>query len=141
MTLPVQNSITPVSGDGLPAFQFLETRPDAITWHMIFDHELEAMTNIARPIVLGLSTTFLGTALGLIPTITLIGKLVQAGRPIDWADLVTLIVFGLCVMGAAVFGFFAAQGQFDALARKAEIRSRQAVAVNPHLRSGGEPIQ
>jgi hypothetical protein len=114
----------PPEAQGTPGVSFYETEPDSITWHKIWDFELEGLVNIARPIVLGLSTTFLGAAIGLLPTVRdTFGKLKTPGALGD-GDLVMLIVAGACLAGAIAFGFFAVRGQWDAHKLKTKIQGR-----------------
>jgi hypothetical protein len=54
------NQVLPLT----PTIALLQTSPDAVTFHRIEDHELDALTNISRPLSLGVSTMALGTCLG-----------------------------------------------------------------------------
>lgn len=115
---------------GEPLIPFYETEPASITWHKIWDHELDSMTNIARPIVLGISTTLVGATLGLVPSFAAIAEKMGEGAAISSAEGAILMCFGACAAGAAAFGFFAIRGQLDAQKVKRDVRNRSPRQIN-----------
>ncbi|WP_271068868.1 hypothetical protein [Caulobacter sp. NIBR1757] len=117
------------AGSTLP-FQIFETRPDSITWHFIFDHELDKLVNISRPIALGLSTMLLGAFLGLLPSIADAVHLAVVHKPVGLFSLFLVAVGVGCLAGGGFCGFFALQGQSDANALRDLIKSRNLRAVN-----------
>ena len=105
--------------------QLKETRPSSITWHIIWDYELEKLTNISRPIVLGLSTTFLGAVIGFLPTVFGTFERLAANEQIKMTDLFGCIAAGICAAAAIILGIFAWRGQADAQQVKNAVRSRE----------------
>jgi hypothetical protein len=117
-------------GAQLP-FQLLETRPDSITWHMIWDHELDRLVNISRPITLGVATTLAGAFLGLLPSVAKTLEDASERAPADLGDISLSLVAAACLAGAVVASFFAYRGQVDAFAVRENVRSRNIRPVNP----------
>ena len=108
----------------LPGLPVNVTAPASITLHLIEDQELDKLTSVSRPLYLGLATTALGGALGLIPSILdALDRL--AVNKVKVGDFVVLLTCGACVAVAISCGFVAAQALTDARVMKAEIRSRK----------------
>lgn len=127
------NSVTsPSSGEDIRyPVQIYETRPESITWHIIWDHELDDITNISRPIILGLSTTFLGCFMGLIPSSLDVLDKVTNKLPISMAHVGAVAFTAISFAFSVALGFFALRGQQDADRIKQEIRSRRPSQVMP----------
>ena len=123
-------SIVPAGERHLP-FQLLETRPTSITWHMIFDHELNTLVNISRPLTLGLATLLIGAALGLLPSVVESFSAAGRGAVIATGGLIVLCTAALCLASGVVCGFFACRGQVDAHRIRNDVRSRNTVRVTP----------
>jgi hypothetical protein len=103
--------------------EIVATAPENIKLHSIQDFELDALTNISRPIVLCFSTMLLGGALGLLPSVLDgFGKLPQGKYQFN--DIVILAAATACLAAGSVFAFFAARSLADAERIKREIRSR-----------------
>lgn len=128
-----QNSVvSPLSGEEIQyPVQILETRPESITWHIVWDHELESLTNIARPIILGLATTFLGCFVGLIPLSLDVFENISRKMPVTMGDVSAVIAAGSSLAFFVAFGFFAVRGQRDAWNIKRGIRTRRPTQVMP----------
>lgn len=123
-------AIVPTFERSLP-FQLLETRPESITWHMIFDHELDKLVNISRPITTATSTLLLGAMLGLLPSTLDIIQRAQTRDNIDVYDLALLGLAAICLAAGAVTAFYACRGQLDATAIRNAVRGRNAIHVSP----------
>lgn len=122
---------------GVPGVTHYETQPDSITWHKIWDYELESLTNVSRPIVLALSTMFIGSGVGLLPTVLGVFDKVSSKMHLTTTDLQMLLVAGGCWAFGLAFGFFAARGQYDAYRTKKAIRARNPHKINQT--TGGVP--
>ena len=118
-------NIAVTSEQAVAPVQILETRPKTITWHVIWDHELASLTNISRPITLGLATTFLGGTIGLLPNTMAAVSKAMAGQTIAPGDVPTLIIAGGCAAATVAFGFFGVRGQMDARQIVRTIRNRR----------------
>lgn len=126
------DSMTPQAlGAVMRPVQLKETRPKSITWHIIWDHELEGLTNISRPIVLGLSTTFLGALFGFTPDIFGLCTRLLSKQILTASDLFTCVASGCCATAAIIFGYFAIRGQVDAQKIKSGVRSREEEERGP----------
>src|SRR5690606_19797988 len=112
MTKSIDTVVEPVGGSVTKyPIQILETRPESITWHVIWDHELEKITNISRPIILGLATTLLGGFLGLLPMSLGVIRASNASSAVTLEGLAAVIVAALCLSGFVALGFFSIRGQ------------------------------
>ena len=113
-----------------PGLQIHQTIPDDVVFHGIWDHELDDLTNIGKPIVLGFSTALAGGFLGLVPAIFdaiehLHGNKFTAK---DWS-LSTIAT--ACLIGAVILGWEAGKSLRDAQNIKSRIRARP---TKPHRR-------
>ena len=129
----IRNSvIPPLPGENVKyPVQILETRPESITWHIIWDHELENLTNISRPIILGLATTFLGCFIGLVPASFDVFERASRLDPLSLGAISAVIAAGASLAFSIAFGFFAIRGQRDAWSIKNDIRTRRPTQVMP----------
>lgn len=119
-----------------------QTQPERLSWHVIEDHQLSQLTNISRPVVLGLTTTFLGAAIGfLIPAISAWERY-GPNHVLSTTDLTTIIAFSCSVVATFVLGVFAVRGQLDAVKLVNEIRNRRPTQVAPQHSSAvpGAPM-
>lgn len=138
MTAP-ENSVPAIpEGESLLPFQLFETRPSSITWHWIWDHELEKLVNISRPITLGLATAFAGCFVGLLPSIFEAFDRVSGGEVLGLGSLVLCMVAAVCLAAGAVCGFFAYRGQVDAQTVCGTVRTRNLMAFSPPAQRGGD---
>ena len=107
----------------------LETSPTSITWHKIWDHELDSLTNISRPITSSLATTAIGAWIGLSPTLAATLTKIASGKPIDQLDAVNSALWVACFSVGSVLAFFAIRAHVDAQKVKSKIRARQSKAI------------
>lgn len=122
-----------------PAFPIFETAPESITWHKIWDYELDTMTNVSRPLVLGLATMFIGAALGLVPSVKDVFTASGTTGALGWADLLIVGLAGACAAFGLAFGAFAVQGQLVALKVKGAVRARKSRQINSTTPTEGSP--
>lgn len=134
---PPENSvaIVPKGETSLP-FQLYQTRPSSITYHWIWDHELEKLVNISRPVTLGLATLFAGGFLGLLPSLFEAFDKVGEGTVLSLWGLALCMTAALCLAAAIACGFFAYRGQRDAEGICSGVRTRNLTAVTPPQRGG-----
>lgn len=132
MIVEPNSVVAPLPGEDVRyPVQILETRPESITWHIIWDHELQNLTNIARPIILGLSTAFLGCFVGLIPLSIDVLDRIDSNKSISVGDVAAVVAAGISFAFFSAFGFFALRGQRDAWNIKETIRNRRPSQVMP----------
>jgi hypothetical protein len=109
--------------DSAAGIALRKTSPEYVTFHLIEDYELEMITNISRPISLSLAGAALGGILGLSPNVVAaFGAASKATA--SSGDLITLCIWGGCVVGFVITGFLAAKGESQAAATKQNIRAR-----------------
>lgn len=114
------NEVTGAGGVGLPIY---ETRPDRLTLHMIEDHQLDALTNISRPIALALAGAATGGFLGLAPaTVTAMGRV--GTTALTGADMASALICAGCIVGALITWPMAIKGQIAANDAVKSIRDR-----------------
>lgn len=109
-----------------------QTQPERLSWHVIEDHQLSQLTNASRPVVLGLTTTFLGAAIGLLIPAVSAWERYGPTQSLSVTDLVTIISFCCSIVATLFLGFFAVRGQLDAIKLVNEIRNRRPTQVSPH---------
>jgi len=123
------NSVVSVQAP-IPGLRILETRPDSITWHIVWDHELEGLMNISRPISLGLSTMFIGAALGLLPAVIAAIAAASAAKPMAIDTLLLALTAAVCLAAGIACGCYAARGISDAKAIRKQVRERNPRALS-----------
>lgn len=100
-----------------------ETNPTGITLHRIEDHELEALTNISRPIALAVAGAAAGGLLGLVPGgFSAFDHL--SSKSVTGGDMVTLLLCGGCAVAAVIAWPMAIMGQIKAATTLKAIRGR-----------------
>jgi len=119
--------LLPSAGSTIP---FYETEPDSITWHKIWDHELDNLTNVSRPLVSAGATTLLGAVLGLVPSLAEIYGKVLRGATLGLVDLLVVGLGGACLAAGLVCAAFAIRAQLDAQSVKTKIRARNPRQIN-----------
>lgn len=111
-----------------PSIPIYETNPPSIMLHRIEDHELEALTNISRPIALALAGTATGGFLGLTPgAITAYARIGTTQFTV--ADFAAGILCAACVVLAALTWPSAIKGQLEANRAIKRIRERSPTQV------------
>jgi len=126
---PVANSVSTTPSLASAGVTVYETGPDSITWHKIWDYELDTLTNISRPLTLAISTMLIGAGIGLVaPMISGLEDLFRQ-KPDTVPDLAYLVSCVICVGVGVTVGIFAAQGQLDAHRVKVDIRNRSRKAL------------
>jgi hypothetical protein len=123
--------VVPPASEATQYPMILQTRPEQLSWHVIEDHQLDQLTNISRPIILGLTTTFLGAAIGLLAPALLAWEHYGPTQVLSKSDLATMLAFCCSVVAALTFGFFAARGQMDAMKVVRAIRNRPPTQIVP----------
>ena len=108
-----------------------QTQPERLSWHVIEDHQLSQLTNVSRPVVLGLTTTFLGAAVGLLIPAVSAWERYGPTHVLSMTDLATIIAFCCSVVATLFLGVFAVRGQLDAVSLVSEIRNRRSTQVSP----------
>lgn len=125
MTAAPPNSVAPLGGTSLPIF---ETRPDRLTLHMVEDHQLEALTNMSRPISLALAGAATGGFLGLIPSAMV--ALHRVGTTdLTGADMASALICVGCIVCAVIAWPLAIKGQLAANRAIKNIRQRSEHAI------------
>lgn len=91
------------------AVQMSVSMPEALSWHMILDHELSQLTLPEAGVFGSVGFMFLGAVLGLIPgfvtAVEKVGVVAKDGQPapiISGADLATVAAFCACFAAALV---------------------------------------
>ncbi|WP_439472820.1 hypothetical protein [Brevundimonas sp.] len=107
----------------------LETSPDSITWHKIWDYELDSLVNISRPITSSLSTTAIGAWIGLTPSFLVTFEKIRSGQTITLGDASNAGLWIACFCVGAVLSFFAIRAHLDAKKVKEAIRGRLSKPV------------
>jgi hypothetical protein len=115
-----RNSVAPLAGKSLPIF---ETRPEKLTLHMVEDHQLEALTNMSRPIALALAGASTGGFLGLIPSAMTAFHRVGT-TDLTGADMAGALICVGCIVCAVIAWPLAIKGQIAANNAVKSIRDR-----------------
>lgn len=127
-TLPELNSeasTRPVLG-----VQISETDPSGLKFHGIWDHELDSLLVVERPVDLGLATGAGGAFLGLLPALLDAYEHV-INQAITQRDYFLSLVAVACLVSAVIFGFRAAKASSDAAKILQSIRSRPSKPHRP----------
>jgi hypothetical protein len=127
-TLPelfTEESLRPVLG-----VQIFETDPNGIKFHGIWDHELESLMVVERPIDLALATGAGGAFVGLFPAIYDAFEHILKNS-INQRDYFLSMVAVSCAVSAAIFGLRAVKSGREAARILKNIRSRP---TKPHRR-------
>lgn len=131
MVTPPSNQGNSLGAGGTPpanAIAIYQTNPAAITLHTIEDHELESLTNISRPISLGVAGTATGGLLSFMtPAFAAYAHL--NAHSITPSDFASVCIFIICTVLSAVAWPYAISGQIKARRMLKSIRGRSGTRI------------
>lgn len=101
-----------------------ETGPDSITWHKIWDHELDKIASISNPVALTIASTAAGAFVGLLPSAAEAISVAKSTAGFGLANVAVLIAWAVCFTLSVTVGYSAFQGHKDTTKTLSGIRER-----------------
>lgn len=103
--------------------QVFQTLPDSISVHTIEDHQLEALTNVSKPLPLAVAGVAAGGVLGLAPSLISALRALDTGQ-FGMEQAIYVALAAMLLPAAIFFGISAWQGDRKARRLIAGIRAR-----------------
>lgn len=112
-----------MAGATPPQIEIVQTVPTRIMMHTIDDHQLNALTNVSRPLTLaGAGATF-GAGIGLLPSV--FAGLHRVGTTsFQPEDLACIVLDAIFLIATVYFGWRAYAGERDARRMVKDIKGR-----------------